>query len=271
MDNTYSLGTAPVVSKLQEIISGNNAPDTFLVNILTLIRNVASTSQNPDEKVTKTVATLVKETSEEFNNLVRDVSSMFAKNNTVNPNILVYCADYAKMIPASALRVQPDSKKSLYLTNTSILNTVLTQPKSVLNVGKTVVTELSLKSREPVYTTLISEIQNFRNRHKVVMLSHIAYDYHIVKSIPDFSLINSFTGNTVSANELGKKVFNNDDVNFTTYLHSLLGDKELIKGTLSITEKKKLFELAKEKQLKIKTRDYTNETLKQNFQIKNVI
>lgn len=270
MDNSYSLGTAPVVSKLQEILSGSNAPDTFLVNILTLVRNVAS-KNHPEEKITKTVATLVKEASEEFNNLVRDVSQMYAKNNTVNPNILVYCADYAKMIQADALRVQPDSKKSLYLANTSILNAILTKPKSVLNIGKTVVTELSLKTREPVYTTLISEIQNFRNRHKVIMLSHIAYDYHIVKSIPDFSLINSFTGSIVTASELGKKVFNNEDVGFTTYLHSLLGDKELIKGTLSISEKKKLFEIAKEKQLKIKTRDYINETLKQNFQIKHVI
>ena len=58
-----------------------------------------------------------------------------------------------------------------------------------------------------------------------LMVSHIPLDFHLFRYFHNLHLVESYTGNMKVYNQLGKKVFGNEDIPFNKYTHLLLGDK----------------------------------------------
>lgn len=85
---------------------------------------------------------------------------------------------------------------------------------------------------------------------KIWLVSHCPIDYFILNQL-DTEIISSHTGNIVTRNDLGKRVFGEEDIPFNKTTYKLFGDKEFVKPLIS--NRPKALEKLKGIKLKLKT------------------
>lgn len=79
----------------------------------------------------------------------------------------------------------------------------------------------------------------------VLMISHVALDFHICRRCKTFTLLESHTGNFKKPSDLGKKVFGHAEVPFSKYTHVVFGDKQLLKPQFLPRARREVAERAK--------------------------
>lgn len=269
----YSLGTTPILTKLEEIISQRQVPiDTIFVNAETLMRNSATketvgeakeqAKRQPGETVFKVPAkVLASESWREIQDFCTDIIQLFNTNQfVVNPTVVLYLADYSRKIPDELRRPLTESKQLLELTK-SILQTHFVKQRTEQLVGKVKFIQLPIFTLFPPYNMMTMELVRIKNQHNVALITNHPLDYHLSPHCSNMILINSFTGEIIKPVEFGNKVFKNDDIPFTESTHALFGDAVDFKSSISGSEKTKLVALIKEERWKLRTAEYIKDRL----------
>lgn len=250
----YSLGTAPIMETLKKLYEAGNSPyDTIMLNLGTILRNCSSNQNVVDAKKedklmgrkTKVPAhILVKESRAEILKVSQDICDIMDNAKDVMfPHVLVYFVNYRKCIPADLYRPFTESEREVALAEASLRGVVHGARKDGA-VSRVTFIEYPIDHKVCPHRLLSKELKSLRNSHNVIMISNHRLDYHIHKHCNQFMLIDSFTGNTLTAKDLPKKVFSNEAIPFNTMLHAILGDKDDIKPSIKGKEKTKLVEIA---------------------------
>jgi hypothetical protein len=271
-DNEYSMGTAPILETLKNIYSQESPEyDTILLNLGTILRNCSSNKNVAEAKKedrmlgrrTKTPAhILIKESRDEILRFSEDVCSILDGNqNVMFPHVIVYFVNYRKCIPEHLYRPFTESEREIALAEASLRGIVHGARKDG-QVSRVTFIEYPIDSKTCPHRLLSKEISTIKNSHNVIMISNHRIDYHVHKACNKFMLIDSFTGNQLTAKDLPKKVFGNEVVPFNTMLHAILGDKDDIKCSLKGKEKTQLIEYAEKDRWLAHSEDHIRTSLR---------
>ena len=249
------------------------------VNIVTLLRNNISTSVYIDgrkiessEKPKLDAASVCRKTQQhmvEMANEFANVCDVRFKDRT--HHVLFYLTDPTKQVPREWTR--PHTSESA-----TKLDIVTTAFKRVIHSGdqKSNNTYLHIRladqMRAPSYRGIAEQLKFWAPVDvDIHLISHEPLDYHIAHSSGRSGfLYRSHTGAVIplKPSELGKVVFKEEQIPFYPITHILLGDKSLIKGSLSTKERRQLIALAKENRWSLRTNEYESGALeKSGFRI----
>jgi len=276
-ESPYSYGTTPIYNTLYKLLTKkDDETDIVAINLSTMIRNAASKQKLQEEfKEAKeksfpfdTLARdIVNETTKETKQLVNDIVEMYNTKASPLPRyIYVYFADYSKIIPNTYLRTPPAGKQHLDMAE-EWLKMMYKHNRTDSEVNGVKLVEMYYTdSRTAPFRWLEKEIKGVKNQHNMIMISSHPLDYHIARSVGQWTDIKSFNGATQSFRDLGAKVFGYTFLPFTEKLHVLLGDKTDIKTCITAKQKKTLLERAERDSWYLKSKDYTDRVINQlNF------
>ena len=244
----YSYGTLPLYNQAYQLLAGKDDYDTIFLNIETIIRNVVF-QQVQEQKPTKDINSSEYTTAcmnmrsraqTELGEFMMDLVSMLDRNSSVPLIIFMYCCEYST-IPSEYKRVQPNTIQQhylddiLYYFNEHTLSDTRSKYHNVtVRIGK--------------YNGIgefVDQLIDTTNQHNVLHISHHPLDYYIAPLCNRWTKINSYTGELVTYDTLGRHVFK-DDLPFMKQLHILLGDKTDLKPVLKAKDRRNLISIAKQ-------------------------
>lgn len=268
----FSLGTKPVIDKLEQVIPSRvNPVDTVMLNIGTIVRNCAANETVKaaiEEEKRKGIETdhpakvLYEEATKEMMNFIQYVCQIFSNSPLVhNPTIITYHADYSKSIPEELYRKPQPSKRVITMCDEMIRRKMMKGSKQESKVNNVKVVELPVNDKHSPWRWLYNELKDVKNNHLAIMISSHPSDYHVGPYCRTFRVLRSYTGNVVQYKDLCNNLFDTSVIPFNQYTHAILGDKEDIKPTVKGAMKTKLLEAAEREEWSLKTQDYIRERL----------
>ena len=250
--SVYSIGTAFAIDGFERYIRtpGIVKPSLLAINVGTLMRNCINS--DPD----MTMREMSKRIRTELHVLTEDVASMMMYIGTPNPSMLLYINDYYKFIPPEVARPIETSKarKRMYdATRYGISN--YRELFGLINSipGFTIKFDIFQRATPP-HKHLLTLFRSMSPSRNVMMISHVALDYHVYGNLTTFLLLESHTVQIRVAKDLGKKIFDREHIPFNAQTHALLGDKDYLKSPLSNKQRKDLYTLAESRNWEVRTK-----------------
>ena len=248
----YCFNTYPVFEKCISVIP-DKFIDTVMINVRTIVRN------NFDKTLSRNV--LVSKIMNELYTLVSDIIAIFNYNKIFKPSIVLYYYDYRVTIPKDYIRSLNQNSEYCYNMRNPILKELIKIDKfrMIDGVG---VTLMLLRNVIPVYQALYNSLGNVKNNRRILMISGMPLDYHLVDKEPNLQILQSRTGKVFYKEDLSQLIFKNyDNIPFNKSTHVLLGDKKLLKPSLGLKDKRRLKELAIQEKWKLKTKLFIKESI----------
>lgn len=270
--NLFTVGTKAVVESLEKAINDNEYPiDTVILNLGTIVRNCLANEAVKEAiefdkrrgvETDQPAIVLFDESKKEMINVIQYIAQCFNNTNLVhNPTIITYHANYAKCITNELYRKPTDGKRITTLANEFVRTKLIVGKRKTSKIGKVTLIEIPMNSSFCPWRYFIEELKNLKNEHCVAMISSHPVDFHIGQMCRSFRVFRSYTGEVIWYKNLGKKIFDNENVPFNIYTHAILGDKEDVQSSLKGSAKQKLFQIAEEDEWALKTKDYIREHL----------
>lgn len=249
-DIPYSFGTAMFLDGLERYVKATKA-NVIMINMLTLFRNLHS--DNPDA----TADYIVNKGLEEVGLLLQEISGIMSANGVENQKACVYLFHYFKRIPKEYQRPPTKSREFLIKCTVNALRKMdqMQKHSKVDNIDVTILLRSNAGSGTKDLSTYTHSLQR---REQVMMLSHVPLDYHAYKAFKNFVLIYSNTGASVNPRKtnLGTKVYGKSVIPFNKVTHICFGDKDFIKGILTIKQRRMMIDDATKEKWWSKTSDY---------------
>ena len=255
----YSMGTTAAVNTLLSLIETDPLNcDVIVFNISTLIRNC----MQKEEKILKLYDLVMDELKKVENVLVDALNASMIKN----PTLIWYAAPYEKIIPVKFLRPIIPSRQIMNATRLLVMRSIKSMGKDSMTVnGRVNIFYKALAARIQTKYQLTSIIKSCKTSNHVIMVSNFAVDLHTADNFPHFKLVECFTGKIVEPKDFGEKVFKNKVLPLNEVLHVIFGDKELMRPTATIGEKRKIIELATKEQWRYRTRQFIYDSIAKKF------
>jgi hypothetical protein len=243
----FSIGTSFAIDTLEKVIP-NSQNDLVVINLATLLRNHLSSNKNIS------MDKLLRKLHGELAVLLEDITDFQKRARVANPKILLYLIDYSKSIPTEVSRELTPPRLVL---QRAIQYVLLRQDKlfadHMMLINDIEVRYAPVQRKILPHKVLQSLIQNMSSNRQVIMFSHCPLDFHVGRHLKAFSIIESHTGKMRSLSELGKKLFKKEQLPFNPLLHAFLGDKDYIKGSLGIKERRQIYEMAIKRNWDVRT------------------
>lgn len=235
-----SFGLSPILNTLMSLSNDRNKPrwDTYLINIMTLIRN--------NQQKNKPMKTLINDTIEDAEILISHIVSYVEidKLHLVDPKIIIYIPFY-QLPQLYARKISPQILEQM--TACEQIKKLLL-PRSYtqgsLNIYIVHVGHTKLLPKQALLSYLESIDKSLKYK-RTLLISHIPIDFHIIKNIVELHLMECFTGKLKSSKEFNQKVFHTDVLPFISHLHLLLGDSIFIKRNINKKQYDSLLAIAK--------------------------
>ena len=245
----HSLGTQKLIDMIYSwnITDPDKVWDTTIINAATILRN------NIDKFSTDKSA--VDGFNKDIGALVFSIYEHQLKSPSIdNPYFIIYIPDYSK-IPDIVRRNLSATEQKI----DSALRFLSRQIRDKKNGDLDIINGLSIYSilagdriQYPYMSILRtinkanSTLENLRKimTRRYMLISHIAFDFYLFKSLKDIRLLECFTGNIKREKDLGVKLFNDNTIPFNKYTHVLFGDKTRIQPLVKNSKRKEYVELA---------------------------
>lgn len=238
-----AFGTFNAIETLETIYETEDLPpDTITVNLLTLIRNRIRKDVPGRQTVT--------EIQDDIIQIISRVKNAIPTNMPVA--LIFYATDYMRVLTPQFARVVPPSKAEYSVACTTLLNTL---KNTVQQLDNLIIVYFKIAPIKHYYRKLFNISRMTKTTQRIIMLSHVYSDFHIVSTRPDVKLLESYTGDTVPPGELGVKVFGTDIVPFYPETHLLLGDKHYVKPLMVRNDKKLVIQTAADEKWRYKSRE----------------
>lgn len=242
--NNCSIGLNRILNWLASNFNNSNKVhyEFYLINLITMIRNCFSPDTSDKEIYTKVDTDI---------DQLRVYISGYSYNTNIKPVTLFYLPIYA------GLGIHKRKHTGQNLRIEELANGLMKYlPKKLTDISsgniKTYVQVFSPKLPHLEIKALASRIAPRGLRSNTLMLSHCPVDFHIHRYMKYLQLIESYTANIVSAKDFGKKLFKKE-IPFNPYTHLTLGDSINIDPIAKRNDKKKVLEVAKTRNWKIRT------------------
>lgn len=251
----YSLGTDNAVTAiLQQLATRDNVYDTILINVQTLIRNRLQKDLTINE-----IFTAVRN---ELHELVQDIVEQFqAVQYLKHPLIILYLADYERMIPLSLLRAETETKIQMNTVRAKIMAEMVKANHLDFMAGNVKIIQLPVSSKMLIHKVLLHALHQNESTSACLMFSHCPIDFHTARFLPKFRIVESYTGKLVAPLDLGEKVLKNKSVPFNAATHAVLGDSYFIKSLLSTKQKREIYALAEKEKWNFTTPMFVRDSL----------
>lgn len=276
-NSVYSVGTAIAINALEKEYHLHRS-NMVLVSVNTLVRNII----NKDS----TFSSVLSHFNTELSVLMNEITNIIGR--TISPVVVLYAADYSKLLNESMIRPMVGNRKLIYevieyiikkrkelfgdkcdgvINNVRIVFRCINYSHTGLLSGAA--SAFHSTSMIPPYTRLLDNIKDLASPRNVIMMSHNPIDYHICRYVDSFVLLESHTGEWKKPHQLGQKVFGNDciDVPFYPATHYCLGDKHLVLPTLNSKLKTMLLEEAKRDNWNTKSQAYVKSKIVDMFKL----
>lgn len=268
----FSLGTTPMMKSIEAIIENREEMvDVICLNLGTIVRNCLQNQAVKEAidfdkrhgvRTEKPAKVLVQESKNEMIKVIGDLCQMFNNNQFVNnPCVITYHSDYSKSIPKEVYKAPADSKYYLTMADQMVSTTIVKGNRKVAKQGKVTLIELPINDKFLPWRHIMLELKDMKNNHNVLMVSNHPVDYHVGSVSRTFRIVRSYTGDVVKYKKLGQIVFKTDTVPFNIFTHSIFGDKEDVKCSLSSNDKNTILNLAEKEEWALKTKDYIKDRL----------
>lgn len=229
-----SYGLAPVLNTLIDSVSGRLKPkwNLFLVNVETIIRNSQATYRDASSD---TIAEYALRDSKLLAKYLIEVAQDCNQDKRVKPVICFYSAHYENIGPTylkeklPAGTVERWNAKDIYEKRWPLVWDIRSDDVDILFSVQEKTT------RKWISKAVIEDINSFTRKtlcqyRNCVMISHIPVDYHVMRRVNEFVLLESYTGKIKQPSDLSNKLFDSPWVPFNKYTHVLFGDKYLLKA-----------------------------------------
>lgn len=243
----YSIGNTMMMKTFSELIADpNNRADTIFLNIATLFRNC----QDGSLEFSKWIAVA----NDEIIKIVGDLAREYAAAGKSGERIVLYYQDYTTVIPKEIIRPRTVSR-GLLEEGAMILIKKFREVgiPTADDINRELTVTLMKSFTRPDPADLGMHLRKLKTKKNVIMVSHIPMDYHLHKFSHDFNILYSFTGEMLSANTIGPRLFKNEHVPFNRHTHAIFGDKVSFKCLLSIKLKRELYDLAETEKWHLQT------------------
>lgn len=236
-------GLAPVLNTISNLIKSRRAPkwSLFLVNFETLIRNRMSERDTATPVVDGALSD-----ARIFANYLIALSEVCQK--VIKPIIAFYIPNY-KNIPNRYLRLILPAHTEERWEYLAQLKDRLVQEWDIKDDNVNVLlVEQDVNKKPWLPKALVQDIDS-AGGHAVryrdtLMFSHMPVDYHLMRRVPHWNLIESYTGNIKKPSEISMKMFGIPNMPFNKYTHVLFGDKYLLRAAAAPKIRKEMKERA---------------------------
>jgi len=267
--------TAAVDSFFKTITTQRQQKEIVLaINLQTLLRNALSAFTFVDGKKIENQATkgldingVVKKVQSDMVEIANEFASICStqyKDRT--HHILFYMVDYTKQVPKE-FQKESKSENAWRLTAAAQAFARVMQPGDQTSGNVMMHVRMANQMKVPSYKGIAEVLKTFvKYDVDIHLISHMPLDYHISSYCGRKGyLYRSHTGEVVKLlpSDLGKTVFRDENVPFYPITHVLLGDKYLIKGSLSGKNKSMFLEQAKTNRWNLRTSDYITGKVKE--------
>lgn len=237
----FSYGTDPAITTIITSIRTHEI-DVIAINIWTLIRNLISSDVD--------ISNIVEELKSNIENITIDIAAEYINNSHIkNPHLYFYMYNYVSEIPDIYKRISNSKSANLlkeagreYYRDFIGKQPIKKETIYTVHDNLNLIIDVSQEVKVP-YVKVSRMILAMANKHRVFILTHLPLDVHVLSNFKG-SVIRSYTGALVSPVEYSEAIFK-IRTSFSKKLHVLLGDGEVIKGSLSIKDKKDLYNRAK--------------------------
>lgn len=272
MQPEFSLGTTPVMKSIEALIENREEMiDVVCLNLGTIVRNCLQNQKVKEAidydkrhgvRTERPAKVLTEESKQEMIKVIGDIVQMLNNNQFVNnPAVITYHSDYSKSVPQEVYKPPVDSKYYLTMADQMVRMQVIKGNRKAARQGKVLLIELPINDKFLPWRHIMLELKDMKNNHNVLMVSNHPVDYHVGSVSHTFRIVRSFTGEVVKYKKLGNIVFKTDIIPFNIYTHSIFGDKEDIKCSVSGNDKTKILDLAEKEEWALKTKDYIRDRL----------
>ena len=250
--SVYSIPTAYPIDRIEKSVREGDLASpkvTVAISIATLIRNWQSTEREMSH------AHVMQRVKREIGYMIDELADLFS-HHKMELTLCFYAYETFKAIPkVNARNPTPPRAKLNDCVKIAVNNKMtLISPEHLKRPDVKVV--LDVFSGANGYTRALSSfIKGAGRTTSVIMISHCPIDFHVGYRNKDFRLLQSHTGTIITYSGLNSKVLGSPDVPFYPIAHSILGDKDYIKSTLSRKEKKTLLTAASKDRWIFKTQD----------------
>lgn len=263
-NSMYSPGTGIALDSLLKNFH-KYSHGLVMINIGTLLRNLIVKDS--------TVQTVFEAFASELPSLLNEVSELLRTTTSINkPLLFLYSVNYPKCLDVEHLRKPSKSRMLLFdcIHYINLHSTRLFGDKHTGNVnGVEVLYKHISKPKIPIADQLYHQITSCTLHRRAIMLSHTAIDFHLVNRLTDMVLLESHTGKWKKPHTINTKVFGSayESVPFYPITHMCLGDKDIVKPTMSISQKKELIALAIKDKWRSKSERHVNMMIDLKFHI----
>lgn len=238
---TVAYGLAPILNTIVDVCKSRVTPkwSLFLINVETMIRNREQAGSTENE--------ILRGAMNDCLVLSRYIAAMVGEchmNASIKPVVCFYSANYLAIDKTYLREKFPIGTENRWrlkeefvkmwnaewnVTFDEIDILMSYQPPSDIHwVSKSLITDIdSIAHSTPC---------RFR---EAVMISHQAVDYHVMRRVGKFNLLESYTGKFKKPSDIGEKLFGDKMVPFNPYTHVLFGDKTVLKA-LAIPKVKRM-------------------------------
>ena len=241
-----SYGLAPILNTFSKLSTQPRKPywNLYLINLETIVRDCKNDKGSDEDIARKTITdcTVMAQYIGQYCRLTQP------PRLDIKPAICFYLAHYEEL-PKQYLREKfPKGTEDRWKIRDEIEDILKKDGfTTTFDEAEVFFFKCGLKGNWPhkdLLKDLNQPIKGLAFR-KTLMISHVPLDFHLYRTFKDFSILESYTGEIKVPKQLGKKVFNNEDVPFNKYTHLLYGDKYYLKSQLDIKRKRMLNEVAK--------------------------
>ncbi len=240
-----SLGIAPILSTLSNLSNVNSRPlwTLFLINVETIIRD----RKDDNQEVTKLAQAVLQDCSVLAQYIAAYCRHTLPPQFKEKPIVCFYMAHYEKLPQIFLKDKFPKGTERRWEVRDEIERILNKQGWQDTYDETQVVFEIAGAKGEWPHKQMLHDLSkaypNLRYR-KVLMVSHVPLDFHLYRAFAEFTILESYTGALKQKNQLGVKVFNEQDIPFCKYTGLILGDKWYLKSLIKPAIRKRLREQA---------------------------
>jgi hypothetical protein len=263
-NSVYSVGTAIAIDSFEKNYIKYRY-NVVAINIGTLIRNHID-KDNSYLDIQSNVLT-------ELPVLLNEITQIINKSPpNLTPLIFLYAIDYPKCINEVLIREATEYRNILYKNIKYFISHSSRifgeHQKGTFNNINVVFKEIT-QGEPSIYKILSNKIKHEISPVNVILISHMAIEFHIYRYVNNLILLESHTGEWKDTNSFSKKVFGNNykEIPFIPATHLCFGDKDLISPALSVKQKKELLEIANKNTWKIRSSQYIRDFIKSKYSI----
>jgi hypothetical protein len=242
-----SVGINRVLGFFRENAYKANKQDirVLIVNIYTIFRNVYRKDATDAELsiLVGTEISLISQYYEAYTHTMR--------SPVYQPILLVYIPDYDSAISQSVAHTKSAATVAMDSAYTKLVNSnfpkMVQEAHTQYTLTYFVKTDLGIYPHRSIlgFVRKFSSAWKLSTTHCAFLVSHCPVDWYLLGSTAvKISLLESYTGNIRSQNELGERLTGSKHVPFNRYTHRLFGDKYHISSLVKPKDKRALIELA---------------------------